>query len=383
MRQIALAFALSIFAVFVVSCGSSKKLEPPTPLEKFDKQVDTKKLWSASLPAKAKKSFARLKIEVTEEMLYAATEEGYAAAFSIEKGRKIWRINIGQRLSGGLGLGDTKVYVGSYEGELIALDRMTGEEVWRTNVASEVLSAPQESNGIVVVRTADGHLYGHRSQDGQRVWTHQRQTPALILQGGSTPVTLDDRVLSGFASGHLDMLSITDGKLLWTVTAGVPQGRTELERIVDIDGDIVVENDIVYVTTYQGRVSALNAESGRPLWTRDMSSYAGITVDDRAVYISDAEDKVWALDKDTGATLWSIDNLLRRSITGPALHQEYLVVGDFDGYIHWLDKNDGSFVSRRRVASKGVLSTPVVVDEILYVFSKNGEIDAIQLESPS
>ena len=374
--------ALSLVST-LVACGKSKKLDPPTPLSKIEQSVDTKKLWSTSLPAKSKKSFARLKIDVVTDVVYAASEEGYVAAFSKEKGKKLWRVNTKQRLSGGIGVGVNQVYVGSYEGQLLALSRETGEVVWQANVASEVLSAPKEDNDVVVVRTADGHLYGHRSDDGQRIWTHQRQTPALILQGGSAPVPLGDRVLSGFASGHLDMLDIKDGKLLWTVAAGVPQGRTELERIVDVDSDLAISDNKVFVATYQGRVSALNLENGRPIWTRDMSSYAGIAIDDQALYVSDAEDKVWALDKVTGATLWTVDKLLRRSITGPALHGDYVVVGDFDGYIHWLSKTDGSFVSRRRVGGKGVLSTPVVVEDVLYVLGKNGSINAVELRSPS
>ncbi|PCH59932.1 MAG: outer membrane protein assembly factor BamB [Gammaproteobacteria bacterium] len=379
MRIVAVLFV----AITLVACGTSKELEPPTPLSKIDQSVDTHKLWSSSLPSKAKKSFARLKLAVANDIIFAATESGYVGAFSRDTGQKIWRVDTKLRLDGGVGIGESHVYVGSYEGDVLALNRDSGEIAWQTNVASEVLAAPQEDNGVVVVPTADGHLYGHRSDNGQRIWTHQRQTPALILQGGSAPVPLGDRVLAGFASGHLDMLNIADGKLEWSVTAGVPHGRTELERIVDIDSDLLVDNDIIYVASYQGRVSALDVESGRPIWSRDMSSYAGLALDDDAIYVSDADDKVWALDRSTGATLWTQDKLQRRSITGPALQGDYVVVGDFDGYIHWLSKVDGSFVSRRRVAGKGVLSTPIVADDILFVLGKNGSISAIQLRSAS
>ncbi len=369
-------------AVALVACANSKKLEPPTPLSKIQKSVDTEKLWSSSLPNKAKKSFARLKLAVANDIVYAATESGHVAAFSGVKGKKVWRVDTKLRLGGGVGVGKSHIYVASYEGDVLALNRDNGDIAWRSNVASEVLAAPQESNGVVVVSTTDGHLYGHRSDNGQRIWTHQRQTPALILQGGSAPVALGDRVLAGFASGHLDMLSIADGKLLWSVTAGVPQGRTELERIVDIDSNLVVANDIVYVASYQGRVSALNVDNGRPIWSRDISAYAGLAVDDNALYVSAADDKVWALDLKTGATLWTQEKLQRRSITGPALQGDYVVVGDFDGYVHWLSKADGTFVSRRRLASKGVLSAPVVADGVLFVMGKSGSISAVQLSSP-
>jgi len=155
------------------------------------------------------------------------------------------------------------------------------------------------------------------------------------------------------------------------------------ERIVDIDSDIVVNKGIIYVASYQGRVSALSMDSGRPLWSRELSSYAGLAADDNALYVSDADDKVWALDLGTGASLWTQEKLQRRSITGPVLHGDYVVVADFDGYIHWLSKIDGAFVSRRRVAGKGVLSTPTVVDDTLFVLGKNGSIHAVQLHSPS
>jgi len=375
--------AILLIATALVACGTSKKLAPPTPLSKIQQSVDTRKLWSSSLPSKAKQSFARLRLEVDSNVVFAATEAGYVAAFSRDKGKKLWRVNTKLRLGGGVGVGESHIYVGSYEGDVLALNRDNGEIAWQTNVASEVLAAPQEDNGVVVVPTSDGHLYGHRSDNGQRIWTHQRQTPALILQGASAPVPLDDRVLSGFASGHLDMLNIADGKLIWSVTAGVPQGRTELERIVDIDSDIVVHNDIIYVASYQGRVSALNIDSGRPLWSRELSSYAGLAADNNALYVSDADDKVWALDLSTGATLWRQEKLQRRSITGPVLHDDYVVVADFDGYIHWLSKADGSFVSRLRITGKGVLSTPTVVDDTLFVSGKNGSIHAVQLHSPS
>lgn len=364
----------------LAACGKSKQLAPPTPLENFQTAVDSRKLWSSSLSADADESFSRLQLAIANGVVYACSERGQVAAFSQDRGKRVWRIDTSLRLSGGVGLTEQFLLVGSREGDVLAIDRNNGNIVWRTNVASEVSAAPQAASGVVVVNSGDGHLYGYRLDDGQRLWAHQRQTPALSLKGGSAPQVVADRVISGFASGELDMLNIRDGEVIWSVAVGVPKGSTELERISDIDSDPVIYDDTIYVGAYQGRVAAIDINSGGISWSRDISSYAGLAVDDNAVYVSDADDRVWALDRNSGATLWSIDKLLRRSITGPAVQGDYVVVADFEGYVHWLSKSDGSFAGRRRVTSKGLLDTPLVADNVLYVFGKGGGINALALE---
>ncbi|MCL5975173.1 MAG: outer membrane protein assembly factor BamB [Gammaproteobacteria bacterium] len=262
----------------------------------------------------------------------------------------------------------------------MALDESTGKELWRQRLSSEVLAPPKVGGGSAIVRTADGRLTALSATNGNILWNYQRAVPLLSLRGVSAPVIEGQSVLAGYDNGKLVALSLTDGKVIWDRSVAIPSGRTELERLVDIDADPVVHNGIVYVVAFQGNLAAMDVDTGQTLWDREMSSTSGIAVDPtNAVYVSDNQSYLWAIADGTGDSLWRQTLLLRRSISAPAIVGDYVVVGDFEGYLHWVSRSDGRFVARQRIDKNAIRSQPVVRDGVLYVMTTGGKLTAIRI----
>ena len=238
-------------------------------------------------------------------------------------------------------------------------------------MSSEILSSPAISQGIVVAKTIDGRVYGLSFENGNQNWVYDRTVPRLTLRGSSAPLISNDIVISASDSGKLSALTLKDGKLLWETTIAVAKGRNQLERIIDMDVDPVVVDDVVYVAGYQGRVAAVKIGSGQIIWSRDFSSYSGLYVDAFRVYITDSIGQAWALNRYNGSTLWRQDKLLRRKLTAPTAHEDYIVLGDYDGYLHWLSREDGKLIARKQVNGSDVVIEEEVKDkELDLLFSK-------------
>jgi outer membrane protein assembly factor BamB len=279
-------------------------------------------------------------------------------------------------------VGEGLVIVGTSDAEVIALDQGTGEERWRARVSSEVLSAPTAGSGVIVVHTVDGKLFGLESTNGNERWLYEREVPVLTLRGSGSPVLSGGAAIVGMAGGKLIALRVDNGNLLWDQNVTVPSGRSELERMADIDGDPIVMGGGVFVATYQGDVAAVEQRSGRLAWQRKMSSYNGMGADRQGLYISDADGVVWGLDLRSGSARWSQDALKHRKLSNVAVLQDLVVVGDFEGYLHWLDRDDGRLVARTRVGSDPITTGLQVVDGVLYVQGDGGELAAIRLPAP-
>ncbi|HSS65607.1 MAG TPA: outer membrane protein assembly factor BamB, partial [Gammaproteobacteria bacterium] len=278
------------------------------------------------------------------------------------------------------GGGEGLVLVGSSDGEVVALSAETGEERWRTRVTSEVLAPPVGANGVVVTRTADGKLFGLSVSDGSQLWVYDRSVPVLTLRGTSMPVLVSGAAVSGFDSGQLAAVSLENGQTLWESRIATPRGRSELERLVDIDADPLVADGVVYAVTFQGRIAALDLFSGNLIWQRDMSSYAGLGLHNEIIYVTDADSFVWALDRRNSASLWRQDKLKGRQLTAPLGFERYVVVGDFEGYVHWLSREDGRMLARVRVDRSGILAAPVAYRDIVFIYGKGGTLTALQVQ---
>jgi len=319
-----------------------------------------------------------LKPVIDDGKIYIAGQSGSVRALDMETGKRIWKVNTGVSLSGGLGVGKNLILVGTHDGEVLALNQNNGGIMWRVQLSSEVLTPPVAANDVVVARTVDGRLNGLNESDGKRLWVYESTVPTLTLRGASQPVISDGKVLTGFSNGKVVAVALADGKFLWEMTVAVPEGRSELERLVDIDGDPVLMGDILYVVSYQGRLVAINISNGRLLWSRDISSYSGLAVDNNNLYISDNESTLWALDRFNGAIIWKQDKLKLRSLTAPVLYKEYIVVGDFAGYLHWITRLDGRIAARRKVSDQSVFVPPVVRDNILFTTDLQGMLVALE-----
>lgn len=354
--------------------------EPPAELEELQATIKVKTIWSHKVGAGAEDYYIKLVPAVSEGKVFAASRKGQVSAFDAQTGKRLWETKTKVPIAGGPGTGSGVVVVGSSEGDVVALSPTDGALIWKARVSSEVLSAPQAGDGVVVVRTVDGKLYGLSAIDGEHLWIYDRGVPALTLRGTSAPAVASGIAVSGFDSGRLVGLSLTSGQPLWETRVALPSGRSELERMVDIDGDVLISNQTAYVVTFQGRTAAVDLETGAILWRRDMSSHAGIGVDDTTLYVTDEESHVWALDRDSSASIWRQSKLQARQLTPPVSFGDFVVVGDFDGYVHLMRRDDGQFVGRLRVDSAGIIAAPVASADLLYVYSRGGKLSALRVE---
>jgi len=351
---------------------------PPSPLVTLQSSVAVQTLWSRDVGSGSEEQYIKLMPRVEGDKVFAADRKGRVSAYAGATGQPLWESQTKARISGGPGSGEGLVLVGTSEGEVIALNAGSGELVWNTQVSSEILAAPRAAQGVVVARTIDGKLFGLDAKTGARIWVYEQTVPALTLRGTSPPLVVDEKVIVGFANSKIAAITLSEGKLLWEASVAEPRGRTELDRLVDISGEMQVADAIIYVASFQGRVAAVDLESGRVQWARNMSSNAGIGIDKDNLYVTDDQGNVWALDRRDGGTLWKQDKLQARSVTAPAAIGNHVVVGDFAGYLHWMSREDGSFAARVRIDDKGIIAPPVAVDDTLYVSGKSGVLAALR-----
>ncbi len=380
MRLLPLLMVVPFVATGLVGCSSTGPINEPTELVELENPASVKQLWKASTSSSDfNLVYDRIQPVIAGELLYTVSANGIVYAFDRAKGKRQWKKELDVVISAAVGINDKALFVGSSKGEVLALERNNGEILWRQRLSSELVTQPVATSSLVVVRSGDGSIYGLDAENGSRVWVYQRSVPALTLRGESVPVVADDMVLLGTADGRLIALSLYDGSVRWELAIVVSQGRTDLERMVDVDATPAVVDGTVYAVAYQGRVVALSLLTGALQWSRDIGSSAGLAVDRHHVYVVDDEDQVWALDRRNGASLWKQDKLKYRDLTAPVLANNAVVVGDFEGYLHWLSLDDGKIFARHQVHDDGVRVTPIVLDNTLYVRSKVGKLEALTL----
>lgn len=383
-RSIAVMLAALLMLGGCTTVGSwfskSEVVAPPAELVDFEQEIRVRAIWSRNVGAGVSKYYLKLRPLVDNGRVFAAERKGGVTAYDARSGDEIWETETKTPISGGPGGGEGLVLVGSSDGDVIALSAETGEEKWRTRVTSEVLAPPVAAGGVVVTRSADGKLFGLNVEDGSQLWVYDRSVPVLTLRGTSMPVLASGAAVSGFDSGQVVAVSLANGQALWESRIATPRGRSEIERLVDIDADPLVAGDVVYAVTFQGRMAALNLFSGNVIWQRDMSSYAGLGLHEEIVYVTDADSFVWALDRRNSASLWRQDKLKWRRLTAPLGFGPYVVVGDFEGYVHWLSREDGRMLARVRVDGNGVLASPVAYRDIVFIYGQGGTLTALQVQ---
>ena len=356
--------------------GGVDNTEPPSPLVDFIETAKINTLWSDDVGKGTDELFIKLVPAVLENQVYIADTSGNIAALDSTTGKSLWRKDSDLSITGGPGADINLVMVGTSEGEVLSLSAETGEEVWRSTVSSEILSSPREAEDIVIVRTIDGKIFALDGNTGERLWVYDRTVPALTLRGTSTPVIANGIVIAGFDGGRVTALDLKTGKLAWETRVAISRGRSELERMVDIDTQPLIMGDVIYITTFQANVAALALETGQILWQRDISSHTEIGADGSNLYVTDEKGHVWALDRFSGASIWKQEKLQARKTTGPAVLGDKVVVGDLEGYLHWMDKATGDFVARTRVSDEALLVKPIVDNDILFAYSSDGTLAA-------
>jgi outer membrane protein assembly factor BamB len=309
-------------------------------------------------------------------LVFAANHGGEVVAVALDTGHHVWTKKLKLPLSAGPAAGFGMVIVGSSKGAVVALDAGSGKELWRARVNSELLSAPAVSENVVVVRAVDGHLHGLNAHTGKEMWSVEQQVPKLSLRGTAIPTIAKEVAISGFDNGKVMAVSLATGDTVWDTALASPHGRTELDRLIDIDSAVSVVGDNVFATGYQGRTAMLALDSGQVWWSHEMSSYRGLAVDGDNLYVTLADSTVVAMRQRDGSELWRNDKIKRRGLSTPVVNATAIAVADYQGYVHWLDKNTGELVARVHIKKQRVSNPPVGDDNTVVVLTDGGSMAA-------
>jgi outer membrane protein assembly factor BamB len=318
---------------------------------------------------------------VTSDSIYAADHEGIVQARSRTTGEKRWEIESELPFSAGPSLSRDKVILGTRDAEVIAYAMADGNLLWRTSVSSLILAPPAVANGVVVVRGSDGRLTGLDEKTGATLWSHERTAPLLAVRSKGGPAIADSLVIDGFGGGKLTALHLKDGQPEWESQIAIARGRSEIDRLLDINAVPVIKNDIIFVSGYQGGVAAVSLKDGEVQWRQEkIFTYSGISAERRSLFLTDNASDVWRLDMRGGGDLWKQNELHQRRLTQPVPVKDKLVVGDFEGYVHVLSQDDGSLLARLEVDGSPIEAAPVVYDDIIYVYTSGGKLAALIVE---
>ena len=357
--------------------GSGPKVKP-AELVAIKPAAAAKILWQGNVGTAGKYVFTPA---VDTSAIYAAGAAGQITRFDTRSGKPLARLDTKHQLSGGVGSDGRVILAGTARGEVLAFDS-NGKQLWKVQLTSEVLSAPQVDQGVVVVRSGDGRIFGLDLTNGARKWVYQRALPALTVRSyvGVALYRSQGAVFAGFPSGRLVALALANGNVGWEAAVALPKGSTELERVTDISGLPVFDSRQVCAVAYQGRVACFDLLKGSSLWARDISSVSGLAIDSRNVYVSDDKSAIVAFDKSTGASIWKQDKLYGRNISGPVAMGRFVAVGDYQGYVHFLASDDGSFVARVATDGSAVIASPVAINDGILVQTRNGGVFAISIQ---
>jgi outer membrane protein assembly factor BamB len=355
--------------------GSSNRLKP-AELVALKPGISLKVNWQGNVGGADNFVFTPA---VSDASVYAAGAAGQVARFDASSGKQLSRFETKTRISGGVGTDGKTLLFGTPRGEVLAFD-INGKPLWKVQLASEVLSAPRIEQDIVVVRSGDSRIVGLDLATGARKWTYQRAMPPLTVRTHAGVAPYGGAVFAGYPGGRLVALSSLNGNVGWESTVALPKGATELERVADVAGLPVMDGKQICAVAYQGRVACFDMFKGSTLWARDISSVAGLGIDGRSVYVSDDKSAVVAFDKNTGSSLWKQDKLYGRSISGPVASGPYVVVADFQGYVHYLSREDGSFVARIATDGSPVIAQPMAIAGGILIQTRNGGIFSITVQ---
>lgn len=382
--QLLAVSALSVMSVSgcsVFGGGDDEELEP-AELVDFEPALEIKRLWTEKVGSGSEALRLALYPAYDGNRVYAASYDGNVVALDPDSGKRIWRTELDIVLSAGPGVGEGHVIVAGYDGELIALSASDGSEQWRRSIAGESLARPVVSDNAVIVYTNDGRLRVFSVFDGSDRWELTQSLPALTLRGAAEPIVVGRSVVAGFDNGRLVSSGLSDGELQWEAIITPPSGRSDLDRLADVDGALASVGQDVYASGYQGRVAALAAESGQVLWARELSGYSGLAADWDNIYVVGDNAEIIALLRRNGDDVWRNNLLTRREPTAPAIFHTAVVVGDFEGYVHFFANTDGTLVARTRVGKGMISGAPVVAGNRLIVQSESGTLSAFIVPEP-
>ncbi|HXU40903.1 MAG TPA: outer membrane protein assembly factor BamB [Burkholderiales bacterium] len=381
--------AVLLAFVFLAGCGSGSPGPQPAELTALEKPRPLRVLWSAQLveDLRYNADWPPPLVEggdrwiffpvLVGDAIYATSRDGIVTRLDAASGRRRWRTAAETPVSSGVGADAETVAVANEDGEVVAFDAAGGKVRWRARVSSEVLAPPEVGGGMVLVRSVDNRIFAFNAADGKRRWVYQRASVNLILHAPAGIALSDDTAYAGFPGGKLVAIALSNGGQRWEATVSVPKGSTELERVSDVVGRPALQGREVCAVAYQGRVGCYESATGRQIWSRELSSATGVSVDARYAYVSDDKGAVQALDRSNGQSVWKQDKLSYRQLTMPLPEGQVVVIGDFEGFVHFLERESGSFVSRYETKGGAVRAVPISLPAGLLVQSEDGTLHAL------
>lgn len=377
---LSLAGCAAVDAVNEYFGGGEDNAEPPKPLTEYTPEIAIDEVWQEKIGVGSGGQSLKLAPAIAAGKIFAADKEGLIQARNLGNGDLYWEAETELPFSAGPGIGPGIVVLGTSKAQVAAFNSETGSPLWTVKVASEVLAVPVIAHDSVIIRCTDGSVSALNAKTGAKLWSYETSVPALSVRGTSTPVVIEDQVIGGYDNGKVLALRLADGKYAWESGVAVPKGRSEVERLVDIDADPVVSSGVIYIASYNGGISAVSEVDGDVLWRNDaISSHSGLSHDWQYLYLSDSVSDVWQLDQRGGSSLWKQQELHQRQLSAPAVYDSYVVVGDFEGYLHWLSTTDGRLLGRIQVTDAPIETKPVASGDMIYAYAADGTLAAFRV----
>lgn len=374
-----------VASALLAGCSSETDSIIMAPLPQVENQFTPSIVWDKSVGNGVEQFYSELAPAWDGSAVYAADRKGLVKALELDSGKEIWSVDLSKRtgflsanlsalLSGGLTIDGDKIFIGTERGTVIALNKEDGQIVWDVEVAGEALSKPTVSNDLVMIHTSNGQLQALDVNSGEIKWTVNMDTPSLSLRGESAPAVAFGAAIVGGDNGRVSAVLLSQGQLIWQQRISQVTSSTEIGRLNDVDMSPIIDDGKVYAIAYNGTLAALDMRSGQILWKRELGSVNNMVLSGENLYLVDQNDRVLSVRKSDGVTLWTQEELLNRGLSAPEMYNGYLVVGDKEGYLHWLDMNTGGFVAQNKLNSSGIHARPVVASDKLMVQAKNGTV---------
>ncbi|MFT4862607.1 MAG: outer membrane protein assembly factor BamB [Pseudohongiellaceae bacterium] len=360
---------------------SDDEVDPPKELVDINRQVNLRRDWSLNVGNGQGGKYNEITPVVDGATVYAASEDGTIVAVDIANGSVRWRKRLSLSITGGVGAGNGVVMVGTEDAEVVVMNQADGEIKWRTTVSSEVLSAPQTNGNVVVALTVDDKLVALDFESGVQRWIYESNLPALTLRGTSQPLfTGAGSVVAGFSNGTLVSVAAQDGVFRWEERVAIPEGRYDIDRVIDVDGDLLLDGNRILASSYQGNLMAFDVATGRIVWGKEASSFHGLARGFGNLYYSDDTSHVVAIRDNSEDLVWENDDLEFRAITAPAAIGNYIAIADFEGYVHLISQVDGTIVGRTQIDNDGIRANLIPVNGKLYVYGNSGRLVSLSLQ---
>lgn len=383
MKRLIITFGLLLIMGILAGCSGTSNILPPAELVEFKPTLKANEIWTKNIGDGSDDEYIYFAPVLQNDIVYTASYDGYVMAVDSHNGSTIWTTGLDDVYPSATPLVTKEhVYVGTLYGHLIKIDIRNGGKLWQKEVPSSVFAAPVAANDLIVVNTWNGEVSAYKNSSGDLVWSQVVGSPPLMLTGNGSPVLSGNgHVYVGMDNGELWAFDVETGVKQWDVPIAVPEGGSDVSRMVDIVGTPVLEDGIIYVVTYQGNVAAVNSNNGAIIWKKEMSSYDSVAVGYSALYVTDSDSYIYSFDKSTGVQRWEQKVLEGRSVTAPAIVGNYIVVSDFEGYVHFFNQRDGKYVARVKVGGDGISSQAVVSGDRVYIQTNNGTLAALQINS--